>query len=488
MAYTWKVALEKIGKRINDNVEEVSSIANKSSNLALSSNTNKNLNIRRDSNKVWYTYTLPDKLSDFPIRIITDGYNFRYNFDITKYKNTGGRTFYVSPDGTTKPEVDGLDESKPISFSVCLTRDNEYALKDGDTIIFLDGIYREMPKFATLENKIKNNINLIAKNKGKVVYTSISSPLSYTKNDTYNKVYQADRTSVLKVVNLLDENDFDSHTPLEKVNSIEECNNKEGSFYSDGSKLYVHLFFDKVPTYENTFVLLNYNKPLIDVDSETQNINLYIEGINFFGGTPATMLFSSSTTFKESSVYAKNCNFLYAYDSALGKDAVSIRGAKNAYFVGCSAQHSSKDGFNYHSFNGVIPNFIEIDCKGANNGIDGIALSKDEKWQNGSTSHDGVKGIRINGVYYNNFGGNVTDVHDDTVTLNISCKAFDSAYNGDMEDVNADFLAQQSGTTMYLENCIAFGSKTSVSAVKGSKIKIRNCSLENGIGSNVTDI
>ena len=69
---------------------------------------------------------------------------------------------------------------------------------------------------------------------------------------------------------------------------------------------------------------------------------------------------------------------------------------------------------------------------------------------------------------------------ENTVTVNILCDAFDSAYTGtEYSDMyNADFSAQQSGATMYLDNCRAFGSKHSTHCVEGATMNLRNCDME----------
>lgn len=142
--------------------------------------------------------------------------------------------------------------------------------------------------------------------------------------------------------------------------------------------------------------------------------------------------------------------------------------------------YSSKDGFNYHKNGNSIPNFVEIDCVGANNGNDGIALATKSYWNNESTAHERVKGIRINCVYYNNYGENVADVSDGTITLNLGCVAFDSSAAKTHIAACADFVAQQPGATMYLYGCKAFDSTSSAYAVADSTLYIKNCDFENG--------
>lgn len=440
-----------------------------------------NWGARHTTNRNWKTYDLPAGFEDFPIEIITDGRNFRHNFDVTQYKNTGGTTYYVAPfalDGSAGTSVIGTDKANPTTFRALMQRSST-PLADGDTIIFADGVYRDTAILGDAKREILRNINLIAENPGKVFWANVGTKLSYTYQG--NGVYTTTRSNVVKVVQLLDAETCVT-AELPKANSADACAAQAGSYYVDSNNLlYVHMFNDFEPTYDNCFVLLNYGFPVIDVACTSQNVSLYLEGINFLGGTPSTMNIMNSDTYSQAKIYAKNCKFLHAYDSELARDAVSIRGATWAMFENCYAGFASKDGFNYHVRKTVVPKFIEVNCIGANNGLDGVA-SGNVPAQNGSTAHDGVKGIRIGGKYYNNYGCNVADVMENTATVNILCEAFDSAYTGtEYSDMyNADFSAQQSGATMYLDNCRAFGSKHSTYCVEGATMNIKNCDLESG--------
>lgn len=422
--------------------------------------------IRKKYHKIFAKYNLPDELTEISskINVYTDGSSVYHDFDIEKYKNRGGKEYYVAPNGNG-PAVRSSYEN-PTQLRNIL---NQQLLNDGDTVYFTDGVYRDI---STAEIKqITKSINLIALNKGKATIAMVGAPLQYTKE--LNGIYSTQRSNVLKVFQLKDDNIF----ALNKVSSENECEAQGTWNLSTDNVLKLHLFGDEQPTFENCIVCLNYGVPLLDFCPD-ENANLYCDGINFIGGSQATALV---TGLKNQIVnfWATDCKFYGSYDSNLQRDAISIRGA-NAYFVRCEAQYSSKDGFNYHALNGNTPNFIEINCIGANNGNDGIALADNQYWQNGSTAHDGVKGLRIGGYYYNNYGGNVADVHENTITVNIGCTAFDSSAPKNKPDACADFVAQQAGAKMLLLGCRAFGSVSSARAVTNSEITVISCDLENG--------
>lgn len=422
--------------------------------------------IRKKYHKIFAKYNLPNELSEISskINIYTDGSSVYHDFNIEKYKNNGGKIYYVAPNGTGS--TTNSSKENPTQFRNIL---NKEILSDGDTIFFADGVYRDI---ALAEKKqLLKSVNLIALNKGKATIAMVGAPLQYSKE--LNGVYSAQRSNVLKVFQLKDDNIF----ALNKVSSENECEAQGTWNLSANNVLKLHLFGDEQPTFDNCIVCLNYGVPVLDFCPDV-NANLYCDGINFIGGSPETALVVGLKN-QIVNLWATDCKFYGAYDSNLQRDAVSIRGA-NAYSVRCEAQYSSKDGFNYHTLNGNIPNFVEIDCIGANNGNDGIALSDNQYWQNGSTAHDGVKGLRIGGYYYNNYGGNVADVHENTITVNIGCTAFDSSAPKNKPDACADFVAQQAGAKMLLLGCRAFGSVSSARAVPNSEITVISCDLENG--------
>lgn len=414
-------------------------------------------------------YSIPSELSDIPIIIYDDGANFSTDFSVEDYKNIGGNTYYCSTNGLVGQS--GLDRNNPTILWKALTRTDAYQIKDGDTIVLLDGVHCPIGQLnsSTQKTNIPKNINIVADNNGKAIISSASdSSVNYTLSSGY--MYVATRSNTLKVVQY-DENYV--VTPLVKVNTEAECLNTKGTFFINGTSVYVHRTDDSAPNQGNTLCLLNYGIPILDVNSASQNINLYLEGIKFVGGTPCTVRFRDNTGIhKDSVISAKECEFLCAYDSTCNFDAISILGAKYAFFDKCKAMYSSKDGFNYHTNGVTIPKFIELNCIGSNNGVDGFAESQNKPQQNGSTAHDGVKGIRINGIYANNYGGNVTDVNDGTVTLNLGCYAFDSAYN--QVGFGGDFEAQSADVVMYLDRCLSFGSKTSLLCATNGHLFVRN--------------
>lgn len=414
-------------------------------------------------------YNMPDPdFNVFPIKILTDGYQFRYFFDITSFKNTGGTTYYISPTGSDAN--DGLTEgtARKIFASVPFV--------NGDTVILLDGIY---PRTSwTNDTQIEKSVNIIAKNPGKVIVKN-GNDHTYALYSTYTKTYFTARSNVAKAVQIIG----NETTELVKVLDIASVEATEGTWYNDGTNTYVHMFYDAVPTNANLALTLLTNKALIHTLCTTSNVSMYVEGIKFIGGNPATVLFSASATYRAPKFYANKCQFLHAYDAAQARDAVSILGA-TAYFVECEASFSNKDGFNYHQFDGTIAYGLEIDCIAKANGYGNTGGA----YNNGSTAHDGSKVIRIGGTYFSNYGANVADVHVNTKSLNIECNAFNStAGTGDGSD--ADFAAQQTGTTMWLLSCRGLGSVYNLYCAAGATMYVKDSDYTTkNLSGNIVDV
>lgn len=431
---------------------------------------------RRKNRRFLKEYSMPTGMSGAAsqIRVYTDGWNYYHNYDIESKKVSGGSTFYVSRTGTASPE--SSSEGNPTSLYAIM---NGGYLTEGSTIYFTDGVYGDFTRTTASLHDITVSCNLIALHPGKVIEAQIASFPTFTSGGSGK--YTASRSNVVKIFQMYN----DEIVPLTSVASASDCSS-EGTWYLNGSDLTLHLFGGIPPTLDNTFICLNYGVSMLKI-TPTNDANIYVEGITFIGGTPGTAEIIAASG-KTVNFYAKDCKFYGAYDPNLSYSAVGVGGA-NAVFINCEAMYSSKDGFNYYKNGNNIASFIEINCIGANNGLDGVAEATSQYYQNGSTAHGGAKGLRLGGTYYNNYGGNVADVHQDTETVNIGCTAFDSAAPSSIVNAQADFVAQQAGATMYMIGCRAFGSISSAYAVSGSEINIKTCDFEHapsGSGTIIT--
>ena len=410
-------------------------------------------------------YPFPDSaFNNIGVKIFTDERSFFTDYMPETHKNSGGTTYYFSPTGANGN--DGLTPQTPKKDVSNVTQVN------GDTYVLMDGFYTR-----NCLASITKSVNIVAQHSGNVVVNNSDNNYTYTLVE--GTTYSASRTNVVSVLVKAEEN----YVALAHASSIDNCKATPFSFYSDTTLVYVNTGGIITPNNENTFLNLSLNRPLWEVTPDTGNVNVYLEGITFIGGSCGGLVAKNTASYSVE-VHAYKCNFYGAYNTTTKNyDAVSILGGK-AYFKECEASYSRKDGFNYHAQNNVVPLAVEIDCVAKCNGTDGDGYTN-----NGSTAHDGAVVIRVNGVYHDNIGANVADVHNGTKTLNLRCVAYDS-HGNPSQGANADFSAQQASAIMWLDRCKTSGdSDYSIYSYSGTSMYLHKCDYKNtqGGGTIVTD-
>jgi hypothetical protein len=354
-------------------------------------------------------------------RIFTDGKGgFHTDFDVAeRVQSLGGIDYYV--DG-----INGLDTNAGTKISPFKNIRTALAKTDVGTIWLKGG---QSYNRASINGMITKNINIRAY-EGVPVLGWYDS-LTYTLSSGQTKTYQANRSAVQRVIDLKF-SDGEDELEYTKKTSVAEVEASAGSWYTDGTILYIHTKDDRQPD-SNILPFLSGGNLKIALDVTY----VYLEGIKIYGGDNPVQYNSSST---QAEILLKDCHLKFAgVDNGL--EAI---GAKLYIAQNCIAARNPMDGFNYHASGTAIPNFIEIDCIGRNNG--NVSGS-----DNGTTAHDGVKGIRLRGMYYRNNGGNVADVGANTETWNLGCTAFESLQT-------SDFLITNGAAKMWLDHCKGYGS------------------------------
>lgn len=392
-------------------------------------------------------------------RLFTDGNeNYYTDFDVAEMKNVGGTDYYVAPNGLSTN--DGLTVDTPLATPV-----QAIGKLDVGTIWVKGGNYYRNSQGLPPLGAININVNIVGYDGiVKVIHADASS---YTKTAGYTNVYQVNRSSVGRVVDL-SVIDGEDYAELLNVASIALVDSTPNSYFTASGIVYVHTINSRVADVNVC--------PVLTTASTTINAtptNVYFENIEFIGGARPLQLISET-----GNLFAKNCKFLYGVQS--NGNGLEIIGGGLVISQGCVASKNPMDGFNYHKSAGtLLPYFLEIDCVGRNNGI--LAGTGGTRSDNGSTAHDGVKGIRTNGKYYRNDGGNVADVNAGTETWNIGCVAFESLQG-------SDFLVTNTGGKMWLDGCKGFGSTNSLNVADAtSKAYVRGgqYQTENVIGTKV---
>lgn len=366
-----------------------------------------------------------DYLSGIDFDVFSDGYKFVSMIDLAKYKNQSANTISVTPADALQTIITGATS--------------------GDTIILGDGVYSSVT--------IGKSINLIAENPGKVFFMPVACG-EFTATAT-SGVYSCAVSRNASAVYDISNKDKGIYRKMAKVTSIGALSTP-GTWYQGSSpKIYVHLFNGEMPNTDD--VLADYNENAVIFINAAETGTVYMEGITVYGGNN-NIVMRNSETYPVQKLYAKGCRFLLSNQS----NAVTLLGT-NGYFQECEASLALRDGFNYHHLTNVPSCGLEIDCIAHDNGVN---AGSDQGSNNGSTMHDGGKIIRINGVYYNNYGGNVADITLNTVTYNYGVVAFDSKAINDAE--SGDFWCNTSAI-MNLFGCRAIGdSKYNLYCVSGT--------------------
>ena len=377
-------------------------------------------------------------------KVFTDGKgNFKTNIDMNYYKLSGGKTYYIDVKKGNNSN-DGLSKNAPMqSFRELIPK-----VSDNDTIIVAEGNYLR-DRGMLISKPFNKSVNIIGENNN-VNLIMADEPI-WKKTSGRTNVYEFNRSATDRVV------DVNNDIELKKVNSIDLVDTTPNSYFIDGTIVYANA--DNMPNTDIVPVMSATNIQTTDLTSD-----IYLENINFIGGRNCVELNLSN----DNSAFFNNCSFNYGATSYNG---LAIIGGKNIILNNCTANNNGMDGFNYHiGADGSKPFIIEIDCTGLNNGIE--KGTSGVKSNNGTTIHDGLKGIRVNGLYGRNDGGNVADVNEGTETWNLGCTAFES-YQG------KDFQTS-SGSHMWLDNCTAYGSQNSInSGDTNSKIYTRLGNYQN---------
>jgi len=187
----------------------------------------------------------------------------------------------------------------------------------------------------------------------------------------------------------------------------------------------------------------------------TANRTVWVEGWNFWGGNKP---FSATATSAFSiNLYAKNCQFLFAQ----GSNGVTFTGGPGlAIYQNCVFSYNDQDGQNPHGATAspslaTSPQVVEIGCTGNWNGWDATGTN------NGSTAHEYIPIIRVNGTYLNNADRSVNDINN-VVSWNLGCIASSrgaSVGTGVTQAATsktaycAGFAGTTYAATMYLDAC-----------------------------------
>ena len=241
------------------------------------------------------------------------------------------------------------------------------------------------------------------------------------------------------------------YSPLTERTSIATVEAAAGSWWQDNTNVYVRLVDDREPDGD-----VRVWRGETGYGGYFTSGTLVMENIEFHGG--GRPFYAGHHT----QAYAKNCKFMYG-TYANGFASVGA----TTYLQDCTAAMNWLDGFNYHAQvggAGVIAQFFESGCIGRDNGL--VALTDAN---NGSTSHDGSHGVRVNCEYMRCQGPVVHDVTLLTQTWNLACSAHDSA------GVATNYSWAVGPGEIWLDACLSAGSTTDLQVNADATAYLHDC-------------
>jgi hypothetical protein len=293
---------------------------------------------------------------------------------------------------------------------------------------------------------------------GQIISSAHHAGLSWSLST--GSTYQATIVTAGSVADFTNTDDFGFAKRLTLRTSIANVDANPGSYYVNGTTVYVRTFDSRSPDSSLRVYAAEANG-----DYRLDTGYLWMEHCHFHGGTPPLSV-ASLTSGTSQRIYLKDCAALY---SAENYDGLKNLGGGIAYMVRPIVAQNGRDGINHgKSPSGPARSTLEIDATCVNNGYSGTGID------NGSTAHDGCRTIRVGGYYYGNEGRNVQDVVG-CLTWCLGSYASTSRGSGSS---NGNFASGTDTDTskMWLDTCTSAGSTNDTDASAGSTIYKRDFS------------
>lgn len=194
--------------------------------------------------------------------------------------------------------------------------------------------------------------------------------------------------------------------------SVAQAHETLDSCAASGQIVYVRTFDDRQPDADIRVVRTG-------LGMDFGNSAVYMENVWFFGARGE--IFKSVPNVPNPRTI-HNCRFGFAFENDVTSlDNVGLIMVSESFAI----WGHRNDGWNYHSAALGTGEAMEIGVVGRHNGNGNTSQLNN----NGSTSHDGRKIIRVNGRYTDNYNRNIHDVGDGHQTWMLGCEASRAEYN-----------------------------------------------------------
>ena len=318
--------------------------------------------------------------------------NVQHNFDRKAWCPTPDVTPWVTQNTYYVDGTSGADANSGLtwalakkSISAAITAGNTAAIPY--VVYVRAGIYRRNGTALCWSSTTPSQACAFIAVGGRVV-SSVSDTLTWSLNS--GTTYQVARSNATRVYDLAVKTTFGDYNEVTKVTLLATCQATPGTWFTDGTTLYVNRIDGAVVSDTNTRVFLT----AVGGALGTTSGNMYVSGFDFEGGNQYAMRPTNNNT--GISVF-ENCSFKYVADAG-AYNGFSVLGTAATACINCVASQNPADGFNAHILS-VMPFMLTINCVGRANGKTGSTSN------NGLTTHDGGSALDINGTYYSNYGG-----------------------------------------------------------------------------------
>lgn len=392
--------------------------------------------------------------------------NYTTDFDPRDHRVETDTTYYLSPDGDDGN--DGLSAASPKkSVSALLDALNATPPAGGATIILAPGLYNgtDGPDGRSIDFPC----NMVCPN-GEAIFADIYRISDWAPHSEIAKVYSG-TAPYAGIQAVIDTDSLDAYghpLRLTRVNSSIEVGDTAGAYYPSSFEISLRTKDDVAPG-DNIWVPKRDGNLL----ALTTPQDIYLEGISFWGNQGVV----ANTGEGHLRLTCHRCEFAYARTSnglEVTSQSVSPDNQVTAIMSQCEAFYNGSDGFGYRRYARIA----EIGCYGVYNGANGW-IPDAAQADNGSTTHDNVMSLRVNGTYRNN---NDRNIHDITNTNNwlVGCVVGDALVDSSDPYESSNIVAGRPGqpdaTRMWLEGCrSAGGSASDVAAYGNAVVRLTDC-------------
>lgn len=354
---------------------------------------------------------LPNDFPSLPFKLLAiDENTVEHDFDINEYKKGAGKVYVdftqsnINLDGLT-PQTPKKHLDRALTVAESLPQET--------VIVYLMNrySYREYLGIST-ELRMTKNIIFAPYGNERAYLGNFNSPLSWSSDGT---AYYAARSAVEKVLDLSMIYKGTEPLPYKKVDSVNEVKSEQGTWYTDGTNVWIRRYEDKVPD-ENMMVMVRVAPPSFDISGK----KLIFDRVSFFWSQAgADSLRVRGDADSELVLYKSS----FAHSSANGLSTTKVG---RVYNVESKAYGNATDGFNYHGTVPMVQNPYELvyeyKTESFDNGTNGLDNN------NASTAHEGINILRVNTLTYDTEGPIVADVNG-CYSILINCISHSSRRN-----------------------------------------------------------